>query len=487
MRAVLCQIRDDVSDREAARRAAKDLDWKRALGIEADEIPFHHTTLSVFRSRLLVNDADGVVLTRTVERAVAAGVFAKKVLAIADSTGVMGAAAVADTYELLRQAIAKLIGAAGGPKALPARLRKRARVYVRGKADIDWADRQARRDGTRRAGLHRPRAARRSRPPTMAALTHGSCWNASSTKTSTKTLTMRAVRRSVRALPPIGSCRWLILRCDTAARAIRAGSMATRRTCSPNTITSSCSPSVRHRRMCPTDPKRPSLVTAAQERWCRSARDAGRYRLWRWRHSRRRRSRRREGHREDPTGAATGKFLKTDFAIDPTALRTLSGRQRDHHCATGTGQQEERSSRSDAALRARALHAVLVATAARRARTADASCSTPTKRDSKPHAPNNNDHRSNTSSNDERSSNANLPSSRCTAWARPATAANAKCCSRLRLTATLVNIKKLFTLEIPTLHPAMHDRIGAARLNRVANTTTSRPTTPPKTISSAAT
>jgi len=67
MRAVLCQIRDDVSDREAARRAAKDLDWKRALGVEADEVPFHHTTLSVFRSRLLVNDTDGVVLTKTIE------------------------------------------------------------------------------------------------------------------------------------------------------------------------------------------------------------------------------------------------------------------------------------------------------------------------------------------------------------------------------------------------------------------------------------
>lgn len=145
MRAVLCQIRDDVSDREAARRAAKDLDWKRALGIEADEVPFHHTTLSVFRSRLLVNDADGVVLEKTIERAVTAGVFAKKVLAIADSTGVMGAAAVTDTYELLRQAIAKLVAAVGGPKALPSRLRKRARAYVRGKAPIDWADRSARR------------------------------------------------------------------------------------------------------------------------------------------------------------------------------------------------------------------------------------------------------------------------------------------------------------------------------------------------------
>lgn len=145
MRAVLCQIRDDVSDREAARRAAKDLDWKRALGIEADVVPFHHTSFSVFRSRMLVNDADGVALDKTIERAVAAGLFAKKVLAIADSTGVMGAAAVADTYELIRAAIAKLVAAAGGPTALPSRLRKGARSAVRGKATIDWADATQRR------------------------------------------------------------------------------------------------------------------------------------------------------------------------------------------------------------------------------------------------------------------------------------------------------------------------------------------------------
>lgn len=146
MRAVLLQIRDDVSDREAARRAAKDLDWKRALGIEADEVPFHHTTLSVFRSRLLVNDADGAVLALSVQRAVEAGLFAKKVLAIADSTAVMGAAAVADTYELIRAAIAKVVAAHGGPKALPSRLRRGARAAVRGKAAIDWSDRDARRE-----------------------------------------------------------------------------------------------------------------------------------------------------------------------------------------------------------------------------------------------------------------------------------------------------------------------------------------------------
>jgi transposase len=145
MKAVLLQIRDDVSDREAARRAAKDLDWKRALRLEPEDVPFHHTTLSVFRSRLLVNDADGAVLAATIRRAVEHGLFAKKVLAIADSTGVMGAAAVIDTYELVRQAAAKLIDSAGGPKALPTTLRRDARQVVRGKARIDWADPSARR------------------------------------------------------------------------------------------------------------------------------------------------------------------------------------------------------------------------------------------------------------------------------------------------------------------------------------------------------
>jgi transposase/IS5 family transposase len=143
MRAVLLQLRDDVSDREAARRAAKDLDWKRVLGLEADEVPFHATTLSVFRSRLLVNDADERVLRVTLERAVAAGLFPKKVLGIVDSTGVMGAAAVADTYSLVRQAIAK-VGAEAGD-ALTRRMRRSINRLCVNKAKIDWADASARR------------------------------------------------------------------------------------------------------------------------------------------------------------------------------------------------------------------------------------------------------------------------------------------------------------------------------------------------------
>ena len=150
MRAVLLQLRDDVSDREAARRGAKDLDWKRALGIDADVMPFHATTLSVFRSRLLINDADERVLKATLVRAVDLKLFPKKVLALVDSTGVMGAAAVADTYELVRQAIAEVVNSAGGVDVFPKKSRRRVRGVVAGKAKIDWGD-----AGVRRAELGR--------------------------------------------------------------------------------------------------------------------------------------------------------------------------------------------------------------------------------------------------------------------------------------------------------------------------------------------
>jgi transposase len=143
MKTVLLQLREDVSDREAARRAAKDLDWKRALGLEADEVPFHHTSLSVFRTRLLVNDADEQVLKATLKRAVEAGLFPKKVLGIVDSTGVMGAAAVADTFTLLRQAIAK-VGTVAGDR-LTKKLRRTINRLCVNKARIDWADAAARR------------------------------------------------------------------------------------------------------------------------------------------------------------------------------------------------------------------------------------------------------------------------------------------------------------------------------------------------------
>jgi hypothetical protein len=88
-------------------------------------------------------------LKATLVRAVDAKLFPKRVLALVDSTGVMGAAAVADTYELVRQAIAKVVSG-GGVDAFPKKLRRRVRGVVAGKAKIDWGD-----AGVRRSELGR--------------------------------------------------------------------------------------------------------------------------------------------------------------------------------------------------------------------------------------------------------------------------------------------------------------------------------------------
>lgn len=145
MRACLLALHDDTSDRETARRCRADLDWKLALGLAIDHPGFHPTTFSVFRSRILINAADEVLFRKVVHRAVEAGVLPKRALQVIDSSPILGAGAVKDTYELLRSGIRQLVRAAG-EDTLTRRLRRRVRRYLgEGKPKIDWQDPVARR------------------------------------------------------------------------------------------------------------------------------------------------------------------------------------------------------------------------------------------------------------------------------------------------------------------------------------------------------
>src|SRR5205823_10817738 len=54
--ALLLQTHDDVSDEEAAARAAFDLRWKVALGIGLDARPFAKSTLQLFRAQLIEHE-----------------------------------------------------------------------------------------------------------------------------------------------------------------------------------------------------------------------------------------------------------------------------------------------------------------------------------------------------------------------------------------------------------------------------------------------
>jgi Transposase DDE domain/Transposase domain (DUF772) len=144
MRALLLQTRDEVSDREAARRSRVDLDWKHALGLEVDHPGIGATTFSLFRARVVLHDADRQLFCAVLARAVQAKLFPKRVLALIDSSPVLGAGAVADTYALVAAAIRGLVRAAGA-ETLSKACRRSVKRYLReGKPPIDWADASAR-------------------------------------------------------------------------------------------------------------------------------------------------------------------------------------------------------------------------------------------------------------------------------------------------------------------------------------------------------
>jgi hypothetical protein len=109
-----------------------------------DHPGFAATTFSLFRARVVLHDADQQVFRATLRRAVDHGLFPKRILALIDSSPVLGAGAVADTYALLQSAIRKLVAAAG-EDTLSKALRRALKRYLRdAKPTIDWQDPAAR-------------------------------------------------------------------------------------------------------------------------------------------------------------------------------------------------------------------------------------------------------------------------------------------------------------------------------------------------------
>lgn len=142
---LLLALHDHCSDRKAIEQMRMHLGWKLALGLPLDDLGCHPTTLVVFRARLVLHDLDRELFTDVVRKAVAAGLLAKNALQLVDSSAILGAGAVQDTYTLLRKALQKVVRAGAGQ--LPAELRSRLERYVAGeKAEIDWDDAEARRE-----------------------------------------------------------------------------------------------------------------------------------------------------------------------------------------------------------------------------------------------------------------------------------------------------------------------------------------------------
>ncbi|EQD67678.1 transposase IS4 family protein, partial [mine drainage metagenome] len=110
-KALLLEMHDGVSDREAEEHATFDLRWRYALDLDVDDKAFDASTLCRFRARLLVHEQERSAFERFVTAARDAGLLSRR--QIMDSTAVHGAGAVQDTYQLIRGAIRRLRKKAG--------------------------------------------------------------------------------------------------------------------------------------------------------------------------------------------------------------------------------------------------------------------------------------------------------------------------------------------------------------------------------------
>jgi len=105
---LILETYEHLSDREALEMLRFNIKWKYALDVPLDYEGFDRSLLVYFRARLLINHKEKMIFKKTLELAREAGLLKKEVDQAIDSTPMLGAAAVKDTYELLRDGIRKI-------------------------------------------------------------------------------------------------------------------------------------------------------------------------------------------------------------------------------------------------------------------------------------------------------------------------------------------------------------------------------------------
>lgn len=146
---LLLQRHADVSDREAIERLRFDLRWQYALRLPVDYNGFSHANLVHFRSRLIVHGLEGQVFDRFLELAQKAEIVGPEEAQAIDSSHIFGAAAVQDTYELLRESFRGLLEVVleEDPSVAEGLIQSYdlEERLASEKPDIDWTNKEARR------------------------------------------------------------------------------------------------------------------------------------------------------------------------------------------------------------------------------------------------------------------------------------------------------------------------------------------------------
>lgn len=151
----LLQAYDQVSDAGAVISAEMDKRWQLVLGnLGTEAAPFSQGALVDFRSRMAKFNLDQKLLDRTVMVAKESGKFGWQHLKAAlDSSPLLGAGRVEDTWNLLGRAIRQLVEAAAQAlKLTPEEIESELKLTVLGgtslkaNLDIDWDDPEQRAD-----------------------------------------------------------------------------------------------------------------------------------------------------------------------------------------------------------------------------------------------------------------------------------------------------------------------------------------------------
>src|ERR671925_55953 len=146
---LLLQAYEQVSDAEAVENATVDLRWQLVLGcLGTEHAPFSQGALVAFRERLIAHDLDKRLLDKTVALAKTRGGFGWQHLRAAlDSSPLLGAGRIEDTWNLIGRALATVVTFAAQTLHVP-------RVHVvqtvgltlldapslKAALDIDWQD-----------------------------------------------------------------------------------------------------------------------------------------------------------------------------------------------------------------------------------------------------------------------------------------------------------------------------------------------------------
>jgi len=99
----IMQFAENLSDRQAADAVRSRIDWKYALSLELADPGFDHTVLSEFRSRLINNNAEMLILNTLLMRFREMGLLKARGKQRTDSTHVLAAVRALNRLQLIRE------------------------------------------------------------------------------------------------------------------------------------------------------------------------------------------------------------------------------------------------------------------------------------------------------------------------------------------------------------------------------------------------